>query len=99
MQFKSILAVGFTVAATANAAYVNFFGGEDCANYFQTVNIPTGCSNLNSPALAWEIYESSSCTVTVYQNANCQGALSPSQTRPNLCYDSPVQIKSVKATC
>ncbi|KAI0379532.1 hypothetical protein F5Y04DRAFT_282953 [Hypomontagnella monticulosa] len=98
MQFKSVLAVGFTVATMADAAYVNFFGGEDCVNYFQTANIPTGCSNLKSPALAWEIY-GGGCTVTVYQNANCQGPLAPSQTNPGKCYDSPVQIKSVRATC
>ncbi|KAI6089894.1 hypothetical protein F4821DRAFT_256463 [Hypoxylon rubiginosum] len=98
MQFKSVLAVGFTVASTANAVYVNFFGGEDCVNYFQTVNVPTGCSNLQSSALSWEIY-GSGCTVTVYSGANCQGALTPAQRNPNQCYDSPVQIKSVSATC
>ncbi|KAI1762144.1 hypothetical protein GGR53DRAFT_468642 [Hypoxylon sp. FL1150] len=51
-----------------------------------------------SSALSWEIY-GSGCTVTVYENANCQGALTPAQTNPNKCYDSPVQIKSVSATC
>ncbi|KAI1379853.1 hypothetical protein F4677DRAFT_442049 [Hypoxylon crocopeplum] len=98
MQFKSIIAVGFTVATIADAAYVNFFGGEDCVNFFQTVNVPTGCSNLQSSALSWEIY-GSGCTVTVYENANCNGALTPAQSSPNQCFDSPVQVKSVKATC
>ncbi|KAH8681861.1 hypothetical protein BX600DRAFT_505503 [Xylariales sp. PMI_506] len=99
MQFKSTFAVGaFLVATMGNAAYVNFFGGEDCVNYFETIDIPVGCSNLNSPALSWEIYDSG-CTVTVYEGANCAGALVPAQTSPNKCYDSPVQIKSVSATC
>ncbi|KAK6849483.1 hypothetical protein PG995_013316 [Apiospora arundinis] len=67
----------------ADAAYVNFFGGEDCNNYFQTINIPTGCSNLKSTALSWEIYGNSGCTVTVYKNAGCKAgdALPPPQSR------------------
>ncbi|KAK8001508.1 hypothetical protein PG991_013730 [Apiospora marii] len=82
----------------ADAAYVNFFGSEDCNSYTKTVNIPTGCSNVGASALSWEIF-GSGCTVSVYANADCQGFLSPSQTNPNKCYDSSVQIRSVKATC
>ncbi|KAK7911296.1 hypothetical protein PG985_013777 [Apiospora marii] len=64
----------------ADAAYVNFFGSEDCNSYTKTVNIPTGCSNVGASALSWEIF-GSGCTVSVYANADCQGFLSPSQTK------------------
>ncbi|KAK7954588.1 hypothetical protein PG988_015282 [Apiospora saccharicola] len=98
MQFKSILTVGFTVATMADAAYVNFWSSEDCNSFTKTVNIPTGCSNVGASALSWEIY-GSGCTVQAYGNVNCQDPLGPTQSNPDKCYDSPVQIRSISATC
>ncbi|KAH8806004.1 hypothetical protein F5884DRAFT_467734 [Xylogone sp. PMI_703] len=104
MQFKSVLAACAFIATTAvNASYINIFGAEDCNDYTSTSDFPGNgqCVNLSPYAQSWEFYlqGNSGCTVHVFANPNCQEELTPAQTKPNQCNDSPVAVKSYSVQC